>query len=734
MRRVLAGVMAVLLVTGMIPVDVSADQKEKLTEQNADYISASSDMELAEDGNYPTILFETCSIYGAENSWKSTLESRLYSAMDQIETTVDLSDLYRIYGETAVNGLQECFEEVKNENPDLFYVESYSYNYSNSNEKEWVVTLRYRKEYCSDANQSIPDKEKIETARTEYQDGMNRALASVDDAMSDVEKVLAIHDWLVRECDYDEHAYLNEDVSEDSYSDAGVFIEGKAVCNGYALAFSVLMQQLGIPSYFVGSYRMNHAWNLVYVNGAWYHVDTTWDDPVMDKTTVWGFENNDYADEGYVSHKYFLLSDEEIKKENHYGWSSDLPKADKSGTFEGTCFYKRDVSFNYYNKFWYYANGSSIVCGTINGAMTVERTVKGQIMYMFAHEGVLYYLLAGNPNLVYSIPIEKLSDSSFEPEVNQNAKKLCDAGETISELSIKKDKLVVVSYKDGTYNRNTFSFETLNLNGICYNIKDTGIDMGAAYNSSNENVKFRWLSYNLSTGEWSQISDWYNGNWVTWKPKMGDYWVQVQAKTDSGLTESQTICFHAEKDYSKQYLSLDGFCYMDQGDRIDIGTAYKSSDSEVKFRWLSYNLDTGEWEQISDWYAGNWTSWKPNTGNYWLQVQAKTIDGIEKTDTMCFRVDKDYGSTLKLNGICYIYQDTGIDIGVSYDCSEQNVEFRWLSYNLDTGEWEQISDWYAGNWATWVPKAGNYWVQVQAKTGESNETYTICFCVNKNYK
>ena len=586
--------------------------------------------------------------------------------------------------------------------------------------------------YCIDGKMEAINE--IKATKSEYQHGIDRALSSVNDGMSDVEKVLVIHDWIVRECDYDENAYLNKDVDEDSYSDTGVFVNGKAVCNGYAQAFSVLMEKLGIPSYLVKSYSMNHVWNLVYVDGNWYHVDTTRDDPVVEDTTVWGYGNNDYADEGYISHKYFLLSDDEMRKAGYRGWSSDLPKANASGTFKNNCFYQKDVSFNYSDGLWYYADGNNIVCSAINGDETIERTLSGQIMYMFIHENELYYLLAGTQNTLYSIPIEKLPDLSFEPEENQNIRTLCDEGKKVSEFSIKNDRIVVVASKDGVFERDIFSFDRLMLNGICYDIKDTGIDIGVAYNASEEDVKFRWLSYNLNTDEWRQFSDWYAGNWVTWKPEAGDYWVQVQAKTESGLTQSQTICFHVEKDYSIQYLNLNGFCYIIQDDRIDIGTAYESSDSDTKFRWLAYNLDTEEWKEISDWYEGNWISWKPDAGNYWVQVQAKNPDGTEKTNTMCFRADRDYGAALKLNGICYIYQDTGIDIGVSYDSSEQDVEFRWLSYNLNTGEWEEISGWYAGNWTSWKPDAGNYWVQVQARTGESEESYTICFCVNNDYK
>ena len=493
--------------------------------------------------------------------------------------------------------------------------------------------------YCTDGKMEAINE--IKATKSEYQHGIDRALSSVNDGMSDVEKVLVIHDWIVRECDYDENAYLNKDVDEDSYSDTGVFVNGKAVCNGYAQAFSVLMEKLGIPSYLVKSYSMNHVWNLVYVDGNWYHVDTTRDDPVVEDTTVWGYGNNDYADEGYISHKYFLLSDDEMGKAGYRGWSSDLPKANASGTFKNNCFYQKDVSFNYSDGLWYYADGNNIVCSAINGDETIVRTLSGQIMYMFIHENELYYLLAGTQNTLYSIPIEKLSDLSFDPEENQNIRTLCDEGKKVSEFSIKNDRIVVVASKDGVFERNIFSFDRLMLNGICYDIKDTGIDIGVAYNASEEDVKFRWLSYNLNTDEWRQFSDWYAGNWVTWKPEAGDYWVQVQAKTESGLTQSQTICFHVEKDYSIQYLNLNGFCYIIQDDRIDIGTAYESSDSDTKFRWLAYNLDTEEWKEISDWYAGNWISWKPDAGNYWVQVQARTGES-EESYTICFCVNNDY--------------------------------------------------------------------------------------------
>ena len=270
------------------------------------------------------------------------------------------------------------------------------------------------------------------------------------------------------------------------------------------------------------------------------------------------------------------------------------------------------------------------------------------------------------------------------------------------------------------------------LKGICYNINSDSIDVGVAYEAAESNVKFRWLAYNLDTGVWEQISDWYAGNWATWKPQKGNYWLQAQAMDTRGKVESMTICFCVDKDYSGRELLLNGICYILNDKSIDVGVAYEAAESNVKFRWLAYNLDTGVWEQISDWYAGNWMTWHPKKGNYWLHVEAQNAYGRTESSTICFAVGKDYiEKPLELSGICYVSHGNSIDVGVAYDTNRSDVEFQWLAYNLDTGEWKQVSNWYAGNWATWYPEPGNYWLHVEARSGtDVYEAYTTCFAVN----
>ena len=64
-----------------------------------------------------------------------------------------------------------------------------------------------------------------------------------------------------------------------------VLKEHKGVCQGYALLALKMLRELGIETlYVVGEVNTGpHAWNLVKVDGEWYHLDTTWNDPVPDR-------------------------------------------------------------------------------------------------------------------------------------------------------------------------------------------------------------------------------------------------------------------------------------------------------------------------------------------------------------------------------------------------------------------------------------------------------------------
>ena len=90
---------------------------------------------------------------------------------------------------------------------------------------------------------------------------------------SDYEKELYLHDALIKKVTYT-YSKLEE---QNGYT---TLVEGKGVCAGYAFALQYLLMRAGIQSYYVVGYAgENHAWNLAKIDGEWYYVDATWDDP-----------------------------------------------------------------------------------------------------------------------------------------------------------------------------------------------------------------------------------------------------------------------------------------------------------------------------------------------------------------------------------------------------------------------------------------------------------------------
>lgn len=109
--------------------------------------------------------------------------------------------------------------------------------------------------------------------------------SAITTEMTQLQKIVAIHDYLVLNCSYDTRVETNN-APHDSFTAYGALVNKKAVCQGYAAAFQLIMQKLQIPGIVVQSNAMNHAWNMVRYEGEWYHIDATWDDPVPDQPGV----------------------------------------------------------------------------------------------------------------------------------------------------------------------------------------------------------------------------------------------------------------------------------------------------------------------------------------------------------------------------------------------------------------------------------------------------------------
>lgn len=128
--------------------------------------------------------------------------------------------------------------------------------------------------------------------------------------MSDFEKTKAIHDYMVVNIDYDYKNYLNNTIPYESYTSLGALKKKYAVCAGYAKAFQLLCDKAGLDCIYVtGDVPTgSHAWNQVKIDGKWYNVDVTWDDPVS--------SDKKFDDHKYNRYSYFLISDKEMYQDH----------------------------------------------------------------------------------------------------------------------------------------------------------------------------------------------------------------------------------------------------------------------------------------------------------------------------------------------------------------------------------------------------------------------------------
>ena len=299
------------------------------------------------------------------------------------------------------------------------------------------------------------------------------------------------------------------------------------------------------------------------------------------------------------------------------------------------------------------------------------------------------------------------------------------------------------------------------LKGFTWQVHDDRILIGTAY-EANTNVRFTFKSYNLSTHQWVTLGENKTSNWQTWLPEKGNYWIYVEATTPDGYTTNQVMCFAVGKNYAP-YVSLNGFTWQVFSDRINIGTAYSTNTTGVRFTFKSYNLDTKKWTALSNEKASNWQTWYPEKGNYWIYVEATLPNGYKTNQVMCFAVGKNYSTramsarsaspavtTLsaddgiavqaaesyyaRLKGFTWQMQDDKILLGSAYDTNDSGTQFSFKAYNLDTQKWETLSTFKSSNWQTWKPYKGNYWIYCQAKTSTGYTTdQVMCFAVGKDY-
>lgn len=179
--------------------------------------------------------------------------------------------------------------------PEFYWLDSFAYTYNASNYIESITA------FCS-------NEYRLGTTRTALNTKMDteikRYLSLVNGVSSDYKKELIIHDEIINQVQYAFDDKGNPSVEKWAHSIVGVFDTSynKVVCEGYAKAFQLLMNACGIECIYIPGTAngSGHGWNKVKLDGDWYNVDVTWDDPTSGNDTP------------ILSHDYFNVTDAKL--------------------------------------------------------------------------------------------------------------------------------------------------------------------------------------------------------------------------------------------------------------------------------------------------------------------------------------------------------------------------------------------------------------------------------------
>lgn len=117
----------------------------------------------------------------------------------------------------------------------------------------------------------------------------------------------------------------------------------------------------------------------------------------------------------------------------------------------------------------------------------------------------------------------------------------------------------------------------------------------------------------------------------------------------------------------------------------------------------------------------------PTNSRGWQYTSTGKVNGISGNVDMNAFGNKEYESLINL---LWVVRDEDIAVGASVNAPYTDLEYKWQSYNVNTGKWKTIANWNSANWAGWSDDVGTYWLHLEVRDAASKTSVgekTIAF-------
>lgn len=278
----------------------------------------------------------------------------LYERIKNYEDSADL------YASVSTDNFWIAYYAVLADHPEFFWIDS------SVQAKESSFTGKVIGYQLS----TTVDIENRDFLRTQLEAAADECISRIDPDVSDYQKIKQVYEYLIDMVDYDGSSPDNQNIQS-------ALLNHRSVCAGYAKAFQYILHRMGMfCTYVTGSTVSggDHGWNIVRIDGNYYHVDVTWGDPV--------FVNTQEASGGgsAMNYNYLCCTDAELYKTHIPKASVPLPE----------CF---DDSYNYYkrnNMYYEYFDYDTIYNVLMNSVWSDESSVVMKFGSSEAYETAKY--------------------------------------------------------------------------------------------------------------------------------------------------------------------------------------------------------------------------------------------------------------------------------------------------------------------------------------------------------